>query len=129
MHETTKNSLQIIEQLVTNGDYSEFYVANSEFPDRDDGPDEAYEQKVQAEYDQILDEIAAELTAKYGDPLEEPPAWAQLRATGWRAGPGVAYAFLERDDGDTPLIITVGFAALSSNEEAEDPWAYERKEF
>ncbi len=128
MHKTAKLALRLIETLTAKNDRSAYHVTYSEFPDRDEGPDEGYEQQIQAEFDLILDEIAVELTKKYGRPLPAAPAWSQLRATGWSTGSTIIYAFLERDDWDTPLIMNVGCAGPSSRESAEDPWSFERKD-
>lgn len=128
MHENTQQALCLIEELIASGREAAFDVVYSDPPDRDEGPDEAYEARIEVEYNQVLDELATIVTKRYGPPQAEPPKWANLRATAWRVGSGIIFAFLERDDWDTPLSIVVGRSHSSSHEMDVDPWSYERKD-
>ena len=128
MHEHTKKALELIDRAIREETEAAYDVAYSEFPDMDEGPDEEYEAQINEEYNRVLDEIAAVLTSRYGSPIDTSFPWANLRASGWRIGTGVVYAFLERDDWDTPLSIVVGRANATSLDTETDPWEYERKE-
>lgn len=128
MHENSQKALRLIDQLVAGNVEAAFNLVYSEFPDLDKGPDEAYEAKINAEYNMVLDEIGGVMAKRYGAPLQEPPSWANLRCTAWPAGEGMVFAFLERDDWDAPLSIVIGRSHSVSHEMDEDPWSYERKE-
>lgn len=128
MHENTQKALRLIDELIANEREVAFDVVYSDFPDRDEGPDQAYEERINIEYNQVLNELTAIITKRYGAPITNPPTWANLRATAWRIGSGVVFTFLERDDWDTPLSIVVGRSHSSSHEMDDDPWSYERQD-